>query len=178
MNDKRAHSYGSARSRSTWSLDDTTHRQRQVSISILLLILRIAMIWGGAICLLVIAYSGSAASLAVRDWTLFRVFLGESVLIGYLSACTVKRFRFPRGSDLHTRQSSKALRFGLGTGLVLAVVCGAALVRSNPDRQLAALLSVVWAMLTFGFAGLMWSAYLGIKLMHPFGSSRGFRGVV
>lgn len=124
------------------------------------------MICGGALSLLVIAYSGSAASLAVRDWTIFRVLLGESVLIGYLSACTLDRFSSPSGSDLELQHSSRALRYGLGTGLVLAVVLGTALVLTNRDRALAAILTVVGTMLTYGFAALMWSAYAGIKILH------------
>ena len=131
------------------------------------------MVCGGAVSLLLIAYSGSAASLAVRDWTIFRVLLGESVLIGYLSACTLDRFRFPTGSDLKLQQSSRALRYGLGAGLILVVLLGTVLVYSNPDRALAALLTVVGAMLTYGFAGLMWSAYLGIKLVHRHRAAQG-----
>jgi hypothetical protein len=124
------------------------------------------MICGGAISLLVVVYSGSAASLAVRDWTIFHVLLGESVLIGYLSACTLDRFSSATGSDLEQKHSSRALRYGLGAGLILAIVLGTALVRANPDRALAAILTVVGAMLTYGFAVLIWSAYLGIKLVH------------
>ena len=135
-------------------------------MSNLLLALRVAMVCGGALCLLAVVYSGSAASLAVRDWTIFRVLLGESVLIGYLSACTLSRFSLTTGSELEVQHSSKALRYGLGTGLVLTVVLGTALVYGNPDRALAALLTVVGGMLTYGFACLMWSAYLGIKLVH------------
>jgi uncharacterized membrane protein (UPF0136 family) len=125
-----------------------------------------AMICGGALCLLVVVYSGSAASLAVRDWTIFRVLLAESVLIGYLSACTLDRFRSPKGGDLEAQHSSRALRFGLYTGLVLGVVLGAALVVGNPDRALPAVLTVVGGLLTYGFATLIWGAYLWIKLMH------------
>jgi hypothetical protein len=135
-------------------------------MSIFLPVLRVAMVFGGALILLVIVYSGSAASLAVRDWTMFRVLLAESVLIGYLSACTLDRFRSPKGNDLEVQQSLRALRYGLATGLMLAAILGTALVHSNPDRALAAVLTVVGALLTYGFAGLMWSAYLGIKLMH------------
>jgi hypothetical protein len=124
------------------------------------------MVCGGAICLLVVVYSGSAASLAVRDWTIFRVLLGESVLIGYLSACTVTRFSSASGSELDVHTSSRALRYGLSAGLVLAVVLGGVLSYSNPDRVLAALLTVVGGMLTYGFAVLIWSAYLAIKLLH------------
>lgn len=131
-----------------------------------LLALRAAMVCGGAICLLVVVYSGSEASLAVRDWTMFRVLLGESVLIGYLSACTVVRFSSSRGSDLERNQSSRALRYGLGAGLVLAAALGSALVHSNPDRALAAVLTVAGGMLTYGFAALIWTAYLGIRLVH------------
>jgi hypothetical protein len=137
--------------------------------SILLLALRAAMIYGGALTLLVIVFSGSAASIAVRDWTIFAVLLGESLLIGWLSARTLDRFRVPKGTHLEVQHSSRALRYGIGTGLLLAVVLGAVLIRSEPkDRVLAALCSVIWVMLTFGFAGLMWGGYLGSKLVHRF----------
>jgi hypothetical protein len=149
-----------------------------MGISILLPVLRVAMVCGGAICLLIVVYSGSAASLAVRDWTIFRVLLVESVLIGYLSACTVARFSSATGSELKVQASSRALRYGLSAGLVLAVVLGAVLVYSNPDRALAALLTVVGGMLTYGFAVLIWSAYLGIKLLHRIRSSGSHLGVV
>ena len=136
-------------------------------LSILLFVLRLAMVCGGAIILLAIAFSGSDASIAVRDWTIFSVLLAESLLVGWLSACTLDRFRFPEGTDLEVQHSARALRYGLGTGLLLAVVSAAALIRSVPeDRVLAALSSVAWVMLTFGFAGLMWGSYLGSKLLH------------
>jgi len=94
------------------------------------------------------------------------VLLAESVLIGYLSACTLDRFSSPKGGVLDLQHSSRALRFGLWSGLVLGIVLGGALVVSNPDRSLPALLTVAGALLTYGFAVLMWSAYLGIKLVH------------
>jgi hypothetical protein len=139
-----------------------------MGISTLLPVLRVAMVCGGAVCLLFVVYSGSAASLAVRDWTIFRVLLGESVLIGYLSACTLNRFGSTTGSELKVQTSFRALRYGLIAGLALAVVLGAVLVHSNPDRALAALLTVVGGMLTYGFAILIWSAYLGLALVHRF----------
>lgn len=137
-----------------------------MSMSILLPVLRVAMVCGGAACLLIVVYSGSAASLAVRDWTMFRVLLLESVLIGYLSACTLDRFSSAAGTEQKSQAAAKALRYGLGVGMVLAIVLGAVLVYSNPDRALAALLAVVGGMLTYGFAVLIWSAYLGIRLLH------------
>jgi hypothetical protein len=124
------------------------------------------MVFGGAIILLVIVFSGSAASIAVRDWTIFSVLLAECLLLGWLSARTLDRFRSPMGAPLELQHSSRALRYGLGIGLLVAVVIGATLVRSVPeDRVLAGHSSVVLAMLTFGFAGLMWGVYLGSKIM-------------
>jgi len=137
-----------------------------VKTPFLLTLLRISMVCGGAVSLLVVAYSGSAASLAVRDWTIFRVLLAESVLIGYLSACTVQRFSSPKGSDLEAQHATRALRYGLWTGIALGVVLGTILVVGNPDRALAALLTVVGGLLTYGFAGLIWSAYLVLRIVH------------
>ena len=119
-----------------------------MSMSVLLPVLRVAMVCGGAACILIVVYSGSAASLAVRDWTMFRVLLLESVLIGYLSACTLDRFSSAAGTEQKSQAAAKALRYGLGVGMVLAIVLGAVLVYSNPDRALAALLAVVGGMLT------------------------------
>ncbi len=138
-----------------------------MNVSIILLsVLRIAMVFGGALIFLLIVFSGSDASLAVRDWTIFSVLLAESLLLGWLSARTLDRFRFPNGTPLEMQRSSRALRYGLSTGLLVAVVIGAFLARSVPeDRVVAGLSSVVFAMLTFGFTGLMWGVYLGSKLM-------------
>ena len=128
--------------------------------------LRAAMVYGGAIILLAIAFSGSAASIAVRDWTIFIVLLAESLLVGWLSARTLDHFRFPKGIRREMQHASRALRYGLGTGVLLAIVSGAALIRREPaDRVLPALSSVAFVMLTFGFATLMWGGYLGSKLM-------------
>jgi len=123
------------------------------------------MVIGGAAILLFIAFSGSDGSIAVRDWTLFRVLVAESVLCGWLSAMTLDHFRLASG-DRKSGHSSAALKIGLGGGLVLALMCGTVLVSSQPhEKMLAAALFVVGAMLTFGFASLMWVGYLASRLV-------------
>jgi hypothetical protein len=135
------------------------------AFSVPFFLLRVAMVVGGAAILLFIAFSGSDGSIAVRDWTLFRVLLAESVLCGWLSAMTLDHFRHASG-DREPGHSSTALKVGLGGGLVLAFTCGVVLVSSQPqEKMVAAALFVLGAMLTFGFAILMWVGYLASRLL-------------